>query len=546
MLRVVIVVGLVVLLVGMEASSMVTFDEGFAQVNVSGTDGLMDSPWPMFGHDVRHTGRSPYDTSTNKGRLKWKIRTNPIKDSPVIDKDGTVYVGADEWFHAVNPDGTVKWIFETSWWIKSAAAIAEDGTIYVGDGDGYLYAIYPDGREKWRIKIGGWVVGDPAIGDNGVVYVGASNGDGDFCAVYPNGTLKWCLDLGRATFSPVIGNNGTIFVGTYDGYLFAVSPEGEIEWKIKVHGPVREEVAVGDDGTIYFGTSLWPGDNYFYAVYPNNGTVKWRYHIYPGGGSYIMGLAIAEDGTLYFSTGEGLFYALDKNGVLKWKVEISFFGWETFAFPAIGKDGTIYMAGKSKAFSKQHGYLYAISPTGEVKWRVRLESDEVYDVCCPAAPVIGEDGTVYIGAWFVSEAPSWGYLYAFGPVDDPPYKPDIKGPTSGRAGVEYEYVISTLDPDGDDVYYYVDWDDGETEEWIGPYTSGEKITLSHIWTEKGMYIIRAKARDTNGLESDWATLEVSMPKSKTFVNILRYLRILERFTSRFPLLDPLFISYPLT
>jgi outer membrane protein assembly factor BamB len=447
----------------------------------------------------------------NKGRLKWKIRTDPIRDSPAIDKDGTMYVGAREKFYAIYSDGAVKWIFETSWWVKSAAAIAEDGTIYVGDRDGYLYAIFPDGREKWRINIGGWVV-DPAIGSEGVVYAGALNGD--LSAVYPNGTLKWSLDLGTATFSPVIGFDGTIYVGTYDGYLFAVSPDGEIEWSIKVHGPVRQEVAVGDDGTVYFGTSLWPGDNYLYAVYPNNGTVKWRYHIYPGGGSYIMGLAIAEDGTLYFSTGEGLFYALSSNGVLKWKVEISFFGWETESSPAIGKDGTIYMAGKSKAFSKQHGYLCAISPTGEVKWRVRLESDEVYDVCCPAAPVIGEDGTVYIGAWFVSDAPSWGYLYAFGPVNDPPYKPTVVGPTFGTAGVEYEYVISTTDPDGDDVFYFVDWGDGTSTGWIGPYVSGEEVTFSHSWSKQGAYRMRAKAKDVFGHESDWTRLLVSMPKDK--------------------------------
>ena len=32
--------------------------------------GLQDSPWPMFCHDVKHTGRSPYDTSMNNGGEK--------------------------------------------------------------------------------------------------------------------------------------------------------------------------------------------------------------------------------------------------------------------------------------------------------------------------------------------------------------------------------------------------------------------------------------------------------------------------------------------
>jgi outer membrane protein assembly factor BamB len=499
----------------------------------------------MLGHDVRHTGRSPYDTSMNKGRIMWKLKTERIKDSPVIDKNGTIYVGGDEKFYAINPDGTVKWVFELTevvQWFCSSPAIAEDGTLYIGDDDGFFYAIHPDGREKWRVKIGGWVIGDPAIGDDGFVYVGASNGDGDFCAVYPNGTLKWYLDLGRATFSPVIGNNGTIFVGTYDGYLFAVSPEGKIEWRIKADGPVRDEVAIGDDGTVYFGTSAWPGDNYLYAVYPNNGSVKWIYYISPAGGSYIIGLAIAEDGTLYFSTGEGLFYALDKNGVLKWRIEISYFGWETFAFPAIGKDGTIYMVAEPSTPFRQSGYLYAISPDGEVKWRKGLGSAIGYDYCHTASPVIGEDGTIYVGAWFGSEEGDWGYLYAFGPGEpnDPPDKPTITGPISGKAGAEYSYTFVATDPEGDNVSYYIDWGDYTSTGWISGYASGEEVTLSHTWSEEGTYVISAQAKDVFDNEGDWTTLEVSMPKSKTFGNMLRCLQILERFIACFPVLEQLF------
>ena len=38
---------------------------------------------------------------------------------------------------------------------------------------------------------------------------------------------------------------------------------------------------------------------------------------------------------------------------------------------------------------------------------------------------------------------------------------------------------------------------------------------SHIWNEKGTYIIEVKARDICNDKSDLATLEVSMLKSKT-------------------------------
>jgi len=64
----------------------------------------------------------------------------------------------------------------------------------------------------------------------------------------------------------------------------------------------------------------------------------------------------------------------------------------------------------------------------------------------------------------------------------PPNAPTINGPPSGRARVKYEYMFVTTDPNGDDVYYYIDWGDNINSEWIGPYHSGEEITMNHTWS----------------------------------------------------------------
>jgi hypothetical protein len=95
------------------------------------------------------------------------------------------------------------------------------------------------------------------------------------------------------------------------------------------------------------------------------------------------------------------------------------------------------------------------------------------------------------------------------PVPDTPI---IEGPTKGKVGEEYEYTFFTKDPDGDEVYFYIEWGDGEKEGWIGPYASGEKIKITHKWNKKGNYVIRAKARNINSVESWWGTLQVSMPR----------------------------------
>jgi len=110
--------------------------------------------------------------------------------------------------------------------------------------------------------------------------------------------------------------------------------------------------------------------------------------------------------------------------------------------------------------------------------------------------------------------------YLDGTNINPPDTPEIIGPISGEVGVSYEYTIWTYDSDGDFIYYYIDWGDGNVEEWIGPYGCPiptpdlhgyYRINLKHIYEEEGTYTIRAKAKDIFDLETDWGTLAVTMP-----------------------------------
>ena len=89
--------------------------------------------------------------------------------------------------------------------------------------------------------------------------------------------------------------------------------------------------------------------------------------------------------------------------------------------------------------------------------------------------------------------------------------------------------------DNFDVYYYIDWDDGNLEKWIGPYNSDEAVTLGHIWYESKSYTIRAKAKDMNDSESEWETFDIKIEKSRTSPCIF-FQRILENFQDIFKIL----------
>jgi len=82
--------------------------------------GPMDSPWPMFGHDVVHTGRSSYSTENNSGAELWRVhgeKAGAVWGSAVIDNDGVIYFGtkgSDFSLYALYPNGTRKWRFHAS------------------------------------------------------------------------------------------------------------------------------------------------------------------------------------------------------------------------------------------------------------------------------------------------------------------------------------------------------------------------------------------------------------------------------------------------
>ena len=117
--------------------------------------------------------------------------------------------------------------------------------------------------------------------------------------------------------------------------------------------------------------------------------------------------------------------------------------------------------------------------------------------------------------------------------NQPPNKPTIIGETNGAIQKSYNYTIQTTDPDQDDVQYLIDW--GDNNKTLNGFNqSGKKITISHIWDTKGIYNIKVKAIDYRYAESDWATLEVNMPKTHIYNPIIQ--KILKIF-GLFPIFE---------
>jgi outer membrane protein assembly factor BamB len=484
-----------------------------------GLSGPMNSSWPMKSYNAQRIGRTPYSTADNPGLEKWRFKTfaaGAIDSGAAIDDDGIIYFGSYNFrVNALNPNGSLKWEYKTSQPIFSTPAIAADGIIYITSCDWYLYALHPNGNLKWKFNLQDISYSSPVLADNGTIYIG--NVEGKLYAVNPNGTCQWCYDFISGIYGDAaLGGDGTIYVGTWDNYLNAINPNGTLKWRFSTGNHVKGIPSIAPDGTIYFGS--W--DGYLYALYPN-GTMRWRCGV--GSGSETTP-AIAEDGTIYVG-GDDL-YAVYPNGTMRWTFNLGADRHIFTSCPAIAAEGTIYVGvdvGETTA-----GEILAVNPNGTERWR-KLISDEWVD----SSPAIAADGTVYIG----STGGPGGYMHAFGTIESniPPNNPSIEGPINGEAGTIYGYHFAGIDPDNNPVQIFIDWGDGTTDEtrWGA---SGESMGRGHSWTEQDTYIIKAKTQDVLGLESNWSTMEVTMPFSYEPPHFRFIEWLLERFPNAFPIL----------
>lgn len=131
--------------------------------------------------------------------------------------------------------------------------------------------------------------------------------------------------------------------------------------------------AIADDGTIYFSSR----NGKLYALNPD-GSEKWNYGIGMSESSPVIG----EDGTIYVGT-KSYVKAINSDGTLKWSKFMD--GWVDSTI-AIAGDGTIYAASYDE-------YLYALNPTdGSTNWRYFVGGG-LY-----SSPSVDGDGTIYIGS----------------------------------------------------------------------------------------------------------------------------------------------------
>ncbi len=496
-------------------------------------------------------------------------------------------------------DGTEIWNFTTDHYIYTTSPKIYDGRIYVSDNWEVYCIDGNNGSLYWKEEAGAQAPNSVPAVAYGNVYVSTRGLGGDangklLCFDADDGQLKWYYNTSEHMYenwdhvtSPAVANN-KVYICVYlsvfnDAYIYCFDAETGNKTILYAHPQKYFLLSTPSIayGNIYFTTSEYQ-DCYgnLFCIDAETGNVKWESpQIIINNEMWDHGnfLVVADNKVIFHDV--CYFHCVDYyTGDLIWYKIPSELGWysQMWGEPAV-VNGTIYAAYGNKvcAFNDNVSVTSPYCPSPEdgtvnfnvdtvlswkggdpdegdsVRYLIFFGEDQddllhIYDEIGPCPwnqtdiswdPGILEHDTTYY--WKIvpideqgssKTGPVWRFTTNYAPNI-----PIITGPAGGKAGLEYNYTFFATDPTGDDICYYVDWSDSTTTGWTDFVASGTEITLTHTWFESGTYIIKVKAKDVYGAESNWGTLQVSMPRNYMSENSLLF-KFMEKFLQAFPLL----------
>lgn len=135
---------------------------------------------------------------------------------------------------------------------------------------------------------------------------GGKGGGGGGGGAQPELHFKWRVQLNGpySAVRPAVGPDGTVYAVDVHHHLFAVAPDGTVEWVAPEAG--GKGVDVGPDGTIYTGNENW------IKAFNPDGSLKWTFVQEPRA-FILIDVAVGPDGHIYgvASSGMGVFSLAD-------------------------------------------------------------------------------------------------------------------------------------------------------------------------------------------------------------------------------------------
>jgi hypothetical protein len=88
--------------------------------------------------------------------------------------------------------------------------------------------------------------------------------------------------------------------------------------------------------------------------------------------------------------------------------------------------------------------------------------------------------------------------------NNPPNKPQTSGPFYSYKDSLVTIAAFAKDPDEDSLCYRFNWGDGSISDWTDYVASGDPQSMGYKYQIRGVYRIRAEAKDIKGEKSGWS------------------------------------------
>ncbi len=283
--------------------------------------------------------------------------------------------------------GNQLWFFQTGDAIFSSPTIDSSGNLYFGSIDGKMYSVDKDGNERWSVQTGDWIESSASLSpDESAVYFGSWDNK-LYAVATEDGNVLWTFDTSSLVFSsPAVSNSGEIYFGGSDGFLYALSPTGDLVWETFIEGEVDSSVALGPSGNLYLASS----SGTVFSIDRNSGTEIWNFEIPTEIGAIERETQVTSscmldgNGALYIGSNNFFVYALNSsNGTLLWKYETE---GEIEASPTLSIDGNVLI-------SSQDGFLYSLDTDGNLVWRTNIGANFY------TSAVVDEVGRIYVSSF---------------------------------------------------------------------------------------------------------------------------------------------------
>lgn len=272
------------------------------------------------------------------------------------------------------------WRFRAGDVVSAQPVIDAEGNVYVGSHDHFFYALDANGERRWRTDLGGPIYSTAAM-VGARIFVG-SDADHFFCLDAATGEVVWHVRTeDDADTGVAIGPDGTLYFGAGSD-VWAVSQAGEVAWRFRTGLKVFSAPAVDDGGTVYVGSQ----DDYLYAI-ASDGHMRWRFH---ADDDIDSSPVVGDDGTIYFASDDHRVYALAPDGEQLWRTDV---GSDVRAPVSLGPDDALYVA----TFAPDARVMQLDARTGARRWAFSIGLSGSREDAT-SGPLVDPDGNIYFGA----------------------------------------------------------------------------------------------------------------------------------------------------